>query len=151
MLVRLGCLFVLVPLVELALLIQVGRWLGVVPTVGLVAATGLLGAWLLRAEGLRTLDRIRSELAGGRVPGQALMDGAALLVAGAFLLTPGVLTDVWGFALLFRPTRRMLQAWAQRRARLEMERGTLRVSSLRAEAEEDEDDSPPPRPGEIVQ
>jgi UPF0716 protein FxsA len=161
-LVRLGCLFVLVPLLELALLIQVGRWMGVLPTVAVVGLTGLVGAWLMRTEGLRTLARFQEELAKGELPGQALMDGAAVLTGGAFLLTPGVLTDALGFALLFRPSRRLLQAWAVARMVRGVQSGSLRVTFLRADGSDgdardadrtdiDEEDGPPPRAGEIVQ
>lgn len=118
MLARLALLFVVVPLVELALLIQLGQWVGFWPTLGLVVATGVAGAALARAEGLRTLTEFRRETAEGRLPGQAILDGLAVLVGGAFLLTPGLLTDVAGFTLLLPPTRR----WVQRRVRRWAER-----------------------------
>lgn len=153
MFARLGCLFVLVPLLELALLLQVGRWVGVLPTVIIVAVTGILGAWLARTEGLRTLARFQAELARGRMPGGALMDGAAILVGGAFLLTPGVLTDIVGFSLLFPPTRRLLQGWASARLMAAIRRGTLRVHVVGdggGRGDRGDDDPTPPRPGEIV-
>lgn len=127
MIPRLGCLFVIVPLIELALLIQVGRWIGVWPTVALVALTGLAGAFLVRAEGLRTLARVQLELGRGRLPGRALADGASLLMAGAFLMTPGVLTDAAAFALLFVPTRRLIQGWVLARVGRAVKRGTIHV------------------------
>ena len=124
---RLFLLFVVVPIVELALLIQIGQMVGVLPTVMLVFLTGAAGAWLARTEGVRVLFRFQSELAGGQVPGQALFDGLCILVGGAFLLTPGVLTDLAGSALLLPPTRR----WIQRRLKRSLERriqeGTVRV------------------------
>lgn len=106
MFARLAFLFVVVPLVELALLIQVGQVIGPGPTVLLVLATGFGGAALARREGLRTLAAIQSEMAQGRVPGTALLDGAAILFGGALLLTPGVLTDFLGLSLLLPATRR---------------------------------------------
>lgn len=127
MLGRLALLFIAVPLLELALLIQVGRWTGIWTTVGLVFLTGILGAALARAEGLRTLWSFRADVARGRIPGQALQDGLAILVGGALLLTPGFVTDVVGFALLFPPTRRALQAAVRRRLRRAMEEGSVRV------------------------
>lgn len=124
---RLFLLFVLVPILELALLIQMGRVVGLLPTVGLVLLTGAAGAWLARSEGVRVLFRFQTELAGGQLPGQALFDGLCVLVGGAFLLTPGILTDFVGFTLLLPFSRR----WIQRRMRRSLERqielGTVRV------------------------
>lgn len=116
---RLALLFVLVPVLELVLLIRIGEVVGFLPTLALVAFTGVAGAALARAEGLRVLVQLNRELMAGRLPGQALMDGASVLLGGALLLTPGVLTDVAGLALLFPPTRR----WIQRRARARLEAG----------------------------
>jgi UPF0716 protein FxsA len=116
---RLALFFVIVPIVELMLLIEMGQVVGLVPTFLLVMCTGVSGAWLARAEGLRVLFQFQKELAAGQLPGQALLDGISVLIGGAFLLTPGVLTDVVGFSLLFPLSRR----WLQRRARARMERG----------------------------
>lgn len=127
---RLLLLFVLVPVVELILLVQLGRVVGLWPTVGLVLLTGFVGAGLARAEGLRVLAAFQGQLASGRLPGQALFDGISVLVGGALLLTPGVLTDLVGFALLFPPSRRWLQRLVRRRLERGIERGTLRVVSL---------------------
>ncbi len=118
MFARLALLFVVVPLIELALLIQVGQVIGLGPTILLVLATGVGGAALARREGLRTVAAIQGELSQGRLPGDALMDGAAILFGGALLLTPGVLTDVFGISLLLPGTRR----WMARRIRGWMEK-----------------------------
>ena len=127
MLGRLALLFILVPLLELVLLIQLGRVFGLWPTLGLVVVTGVLGAALARAEGLRTLRRFREEVAAGRVPGGPLLDGLAVLVGGAFLLTPGLLTDLTGFALLLPPTRRLIQSRIRRSLERRVASGELRV------------------------
>ncbi len=108
-LARLALLFVVVPLLELALLIRVGQIVGFWPTIGLVIFTGMAGAWLARLEGLRTLFKLRDDLAHGRLPGQAIMDGVAVLLGGALLLTPGIVTDILGFSLLLPQTRRSIQ------------------------------------------
>lgn len=123
-------LFVIVPIVELALLVQMGRWLGLIPTLALVFFTGALGAWLARAEGLRVLWSARTELASGRLPGQALMDGVSILVGGAVLLTPGLLTDLFGFALLWPPTRRALQRGVRSRLERRLRDGSLQIISI---------------------
>jgi UPF0716 protein FxsA len=127
---RLALLFVVIPILELMLLIELGQVVGLLPTLALVVFTGVTGAWLARAEGLRVFLQFQRELASGRLPGQALMDGISVLIGGAFLLTPGVLTDVTGFVLLLPPTRR----WLQRRVRKRLERGiadgTVRVVTM---------------------
>lgn len=126
---RLALLFIVVPLVELAFLIQVGRWVGIWPTVGLVFLTGVVGAGLARAEGLRTLWAFRRDLGQGQLPGQALLDGLSILVGGALLLTPGFVTDIAGFALLLPPSRRLVQRWMRRKLRAMIDEGTVQVVS----------------------
>ncbi len=106
---RLLLLFLIVPVVELAVLIQLGRWVGLWPTLGLIAATGILGAALASREGLRAWQAFQVELHEGRLPGRAILDGLSIFTGGALLLTPGLLTDLFGFALVARPTRRWLQ------------------------------------------
>lgn len=123
-------LFVGIPLAELALLVQLGRWVGLGPTIALVLITGVLGAWLARAEGLRVLLGARSELAAGRMPGRAIQDGLAVLVGGAVLLTPGLLTDLFGFALLLPPTRRIIVQAIRHRIQRRLDDGTLKMITI---------------------
>lgn len=125
MLGRLLLLFILVPLVELAILVQLGRVVGLWPTLGIVVATGIGGAALARREGLRTLRAFQREVAEGRIPGRPLFDGLAVLVGGAFLLTPGIVTDVAGFVLLAPPTRALLRRWARKTLRRAIQAGTV--------------------------
>lgn len=106
---RLLLLFTLVPIVDLALLVWIGRHVGFWPTVGLIVATALLGSFLARREGLSALARFRARLASGAMPGSELTDGLIILVAGVLLLTPGVLTDVAGLLGLFPPTRALIK------------------------------------------
>lgn len=115
---RLALLFVIVPVIELILLIQLGQVVGLGLTLALVVFTGVAGATLARAEGVRVFFRFQEEMASGRLPGQALLDGISVLIGGAFLLTPGVLTDVAGFSLILPPTRR----WIQKRVRARLEK-----------------------------
>jgi UPF0716 protein FxsA len=96
-------------MIELALLIQIGQVVGTLPTIGLIILTGVLGAYLARRQGLEVLTRVRQEAQAGRVPTEALFDGALVLIAGAFLLAPGVITDTLGLLCLFPPTRRMIK------------------------------------------
>lgn len=118
MLSRLILIFVAVPLLELVILLRIGQWIGLTPTVALVVATGVAGAALARRQGVRAFLAVQRELASGRLPGRSLLDGLAILVGGALLLTPGVLTDLVGFSLLIPGSRR----WLQRLARRSLER-----------------------------
>lgn len=122
MLLRLLLLFTVVPLVELVLLIQLGRVVGLAATLALVLATGVLGASLARWQGLATLRRVQAEMAEGRVPAGALVDGLLILLAGAVLLTPGLLTDAVGFLLLIPPSRAAVRRALTRAIRSRMRR-----------------------------
>lgn len=120
MLGKLLLLFVVVPLVELVLLIkigdviavEVGDTLALLLMVGWIVVTGILGGLLAKREGLSILRRLQSRLATGEVPGDELLNGAIVLLSGALLITPGVLTDIAGFLGLFSPTRDLLRRWA---------------------------------------
>ena len=98
--------FVVVPLVEVALIQQVADVLSWWPTIGLLVADSLLGAVLVRREGARAWQEFREALAAGRVPGDELIGGVLLLFGGALLLTPGFLTDVLGLSLVVPLTRK---------------------------------------------
>jgi UPF0716 protein FxsA len=113
MLLRLLLLFTLVPLVELFLLIKLGQYIGVGATVAIVIGTGVLGAWLTRMQGLRVVRELGQRIESGQMPAGPLIDGLLILVAGAVLLTPGLITDACGFFLLtprFRAVVRRLIA-----------------------------------------
>jgi UPF0716 protein FxsA len=114
---RLLLLFTTVPLVELALLLWIGARIGVLPTVALILGTGVAGASLARLQGLATWRRFQAALAAGRLPGSELLEGLLILVAGALLLTPGILTDAAGFLLLVPPARRWIVSRAEVRLR----------------------------------
>lgn len=100
--------FLLVPLAELYVLIQVGGVIGALPTVALVVFTAVLGAFLIRSQGLATVARMRAAMDRGEVPAVEILEGACLLVAGALLLTPGFVTDTVGFVLLLPMLRRSI-------------------------------------------
>lgn len=130
MFIRLVAVFILLPLAELALLIQVGRWIGVGWTIAIVAATGLLGAALARRQGLRAWLAIRAELREGRMPAATLLDGLLILLGGVVLLTPGIITDLCGFLLLVPVTRRAFKAFLKRRLERAIQRGDVRFTVL---------------------
>ncbi len=99
-------LFLTIPLLEIYLLIKAGSVIGALPAVALVVFTAVLGAFLLRLQGLSTMNRMRANMMRGKVPAIEILEGAALLVAGGLLLTPGFFTDAIGFLLLIPPLRR---------------------------------------------
>jgi UPF0716 protein FxsA len=108
-------LFVVVPALELALLIEVGSRIGTLATLAIIVATGVLGAALARQQGVRTIGAIQSELARGELPASAMVDGVIILMAGALLITPGILTDAVGFACLVPAVRKAVKHALQRR------------------------------------
>ena len=111
MFLRLFLLFTCIPLVELVLLLQIGSVIGAVNTILLVIITGVLGAYLAQQEGLRTLERIRTLMGRGEMPGEPLIDALLILVAGFVLITPGILTDLLGFLMLLPATRTPIRRW----------------------------------------
>lgn len=97
--------FLVVPVIEIAVIVQVGSWIGVVPTVALLLFESLLGAYLLKREGRRAWGTLRETLANGVMPDVALVDAALVLIGGTLLLTPGFVTDIVGFACVLPFTR----------------------------------------------
>jgi UPF0716 protein FxsA len=104
-------LFVGVPIIEIALFIQVGSAIGLLPTLGIVVATAFAGTFLMRTQGSLALRDVQNALSQGRDPSSSLVSGAMILVAGVLLLTPGFFTDALGLSLLFPPTRAILIRW----------------------------------------
>jgi len=98
-------LFVAVPLIEIALFIQVGGAIGLWPTLGIVVVTAILGTWLVRTQGLMAMGRLRDSFSELRDPTEPLAHGAMILFSGALLLTPGFFTDAIGFSLLIPGVR----------------------------------------------
>ncbi len=127
MLIRLFILFAVIPVIEVYLLIKVGSLIGAVPTVLLLLAISMVGAWLVRHQGFGIMRRIQNELAQGRLPAAELLDGAMVLVGGVLLVTPGFFTDFLGLFFLIPFTRaiikRFVGLWLQRR----LDRGTLTI------------------------
>lgn len=107
--------FLVVPFVELFVLIQTGQLIGVWWTILLVLAISVLGSWLVKREGWAAWRRITSRVQTGEVPGNELVDGGLILLAGALLLTPGFATDAFALLLLFPPTRAAVRRVVLRR------------------------------------
>ena len=127
MLLRLLLLFTLVPIVELALLIEVGRQVGTLPTVIVVIGTGIAGAALARSQGSQAFSRLKSAIGSGVFPAEEIFDGALILGGGLLLVTPGLLTDLIGFAALIPGSRRLVKEFLKRLVRQKLRSGVVRV------------------------
>ena len=116
MFARLVLLFVSIPILEVYLLLRLNDLTGsILTTISLILFTGIVGAWLAKQQGLSTISKIQQAMSQGRLPAQELVDGGMILFAAALLLTPGILTDAFGFSLLLPPCRavyrRLLKRW----------------------------------------
>jgi UPF0716 protein FxsA len=113
-------IFIVVPIAELAVLIQVGQLIGVWWTVGLLLADAILGSWLLRTQTRTAWRRFNEALAAGRVPHREVVDGVLVIFGGVLLVTPGFITDIFGLLFLFPPTRIVLRGLLVRRGALKL-------------------------------
>lgn len=116
MAVLLALIFLVIPILELAVIIQVGQSLGALNTVGLLVLISIAGAWLVKREGLGVWRRFTAQVRAGAVPTREIADGVLIIFAGALLLTPGFLTDVLGLLLLFPPVRGAIRGATMLRA-----------------------------------
>lgn len=115
MLFKLILLFTITPIVELFILLKLADVTSTLATIALVLFTGIVGAYLAKKEGRIILTKINIELNNGRMPGNELINGLCVLVGGAFLLTPGILTDIFGFSLVIPGTREIFKAIIKRK------------------------------------
>jgi UPF0716 protein FxsA len=115
MLPLLVLLFIVVPIVELFVIIQVGEAIGVLPTIALLIADSILGSMLMRSQGRTAWRRFNVALGEGRIPHREVLDGALVIFGGALLLTPGFVTDILGIVLLLPPTRALVRGVVARR------------------------------------
>lgn len=143
-------LFVIVPIVELALLIWVGGQIGVWPTILIILATAIVGAWMAQQEGLAVWRRFQDRLASGQMPGKELTDGLIILFSAALLLTPGVLTDLVGFLGLFPVTRAGIRGFLGRRMRNSIEKGTVNFYTFGASRPPPRHEPPPRKNDDII-
>ena len=123
-------LFVIAPIVEIYVLLTAGSAFGVLPVVAACVGTAILGGTLIRLQGLAALNAARRDMDGGRPPVDSAVDGALLVVAAPFLMTPGFVTDAVGFALLIPPVRRWLGRQALAAIKRRIERGEARVTII---------------------
>lgn len=131
MLFRLILLFTVTPLIELALLLQLGSIIGVWYTILIVVITGTIGALLARRQGVAVVARMRSSMDQGLLPGEELLQGLLVLAGGLLLLTPGLLTDIVGFALLITRTRKLALRWLKRMLERRINQGQVQYWQIR--------------------
>ena len=124
---RLFLLFTVVPLVELYLLIAVGRVLGPMATIGLVLVTGAVGAWFARLEGARVIRRWQEAMARQQIPKDGVIDGFLIFIGGLMLITPGILTDIAGLSMVMPPTRRVIAGFVRRWLERQIAAGRVQV------------------------
>ena len=115
MLLRLFLAFTLIPFFEIYLLIKIGYYLGAFNTVLVVIVTGLLGAYLAKLQGIKTMTRVRESLNRGELPAEQMLDAVLIFVAGIVLLTPGFITDLAGIAILIPNTRFWFKRWLRKK------------------------------------
>ncbi|MBT3192482.1 MAG: FxsA family protein [Verrucomicrobia bacterium] len=120
--------FIVLPITELWLLFKVDEHLGLGATILIVVMTGFIGAWLARAQGLMVTMQIQRDLAEGRMPAPRLIDGMMILIAGALLITPGLLTDTVGFLLLVPAVRSIIRAWLRQKMEQKLKDGSANVT-----------------------
>ena len=108
-------LFIVVPIAELAVILQIGDWLGLWPTLAILVLDSILGSLLMRAQGRAAWRRFTEATREGRPPAKEVLDGALIIVGGALLLTPGFVTDLVGLSFLLPPTRALIRRYLVRR------------------------------------
>jgi UPF0716 protein FxsA len=123
MLAKLFIIFAVVPVLELYVLIKVGKLIGAWETVAILLAVSFAGAWLVRHQGFAIISRIQGELAAGRIPAAELLDGLLVLVGGILLLTPGFITDFLGLFFIIPAGRFLLKQYLRRWLENRLSRG----------------------------
>lgn len=124
---KLLLLLLLVPIVEIYLLITIGRSIGLLPTLALLFGAGVIGSWLARFEGMRVVQAWQRSMAEGRAPDEGVLSGGLVLLGGLLFIVPGLLTDFFGLLLILPPTRRLAARAVRRAIERRLRDGRLRV------------------------
>lgn len=118
---------IIIPTAEIGLLLAAGQVLGLWPTIFFILATGVIGSFLAKKQGLATYYQLQRQLQTGQLPGEALLDGVCILVGGTLLLTPGFITDIFGFFLLFPVTRIPIKNWMKTWFKNRIRNGNIKI------------------------
>ena len=127
---RLLLLFIALPALELVLLIEIGQRIGTLETLALIILTGIVGASMARSQGLRVIANVQGQLGRGEMPADSLVDGLMILIASALLVTPGVLTDAFGFLCLVPAFRSSVKREVVRRFERAVQDNRIQVETL---------------------
>ena len=123
----LALLIIVIPAIDIGVLLLSGKTFGVLPTIAFIILTGVVGAYLAKREGLQTIKRAQEQLAYGQIPGDSVLDGISILIGGILLLTPGFITDIFGFLLLFPPTRKPFKFLMIHSLRKRIQKGNIKI------------------------
>ncbi|MEH7176474.1 FxsA family protein [Neobacillus vireti] len=118
---------IVIPAIDIGVLLLSGKTFGFLPTLAFIILTGVVGAYLAKREGLQTIKKAQEQLAYGQIPGDSVLDGICILIGGTLLLTPGFITDVFGFFLLFPPTRKPFKFLMINAIRRRIEKGNIKI------------------------
>ena len=125
---KLFLLFTLIPVIELSLLIEIGSYIGILNTVIIVILTALVGAYMVRMEGMGVMYRIQKNMQEGQFPAEEMISGAMILVAGALLLTPGFFTDIIGFLMVIPLSRNYISNWIKKYIEKKMSNDEIHIN-----------------------
>ncbi|WP_324606985.1 FxsA family protein [Metabacillus indicus] len=118
---------IIIPALEIGILLFSGKTLGIIPTILLIIATGVGGAFLAKKQGIETIQKVQREMSRGNIPGDSILDGLCILTGGLLLLTPGFVTDITGFMLLIPGTRKMFKPLLQKQISKMIERNRFTI------------------------
>jgi UPF0716 protein FxsA len=123
----LALLIIVIPAIDIGFLLLSGKTIGVFPTIAFIILTGVAGAYLAKREGLQTIKRAQEQLAYGQIPGESVLDGICILIGATLLLTPGFISDLFGFLLLFPPSRKPFKFLMINVLRKRIEKGNIKI------------------------
>lgn len=123
--------FIVMPFIELSLLLKIHEYIGTMYTLGIVIATGIIGTFLAKAQGIMIIAKIQREVAQGRMPAPYLIDGVMILIAGILLITPGLITDTVGLLLLIPPIRYSIRMYMRKVIEKKLRNGSMNVTTFK--------------------
>jgi UPF0716 protein FxsA len=123
----LALLIIVIPAIDIGFLLLSGKTIGFLPTIALIILTGVVGAYLTKREGLQTIKRAQEQLSYGQLPGDSVLDGICILIGATLLLTPGFITDLFGFLLLFPPSRKPFKFLMISGLRKRIQNGNIKI------------------------
>jgi UPF0716 protein FxsA len=123
----LALLIIIIPAIDIGVLLVSGKTIGVLPTIAIIILTGIAGAYLAKKEGLQTIRRAQEQFSQGQIPGESVLDGICVIIGGTLLLTPGFITDLLGFLLLFPPSRRPFKLLMKNALRKRIQNGNIKI------------------------